>query len=128
MPPALHPKSTQTLSLFTTTLVLGFGVVTLPHVFPCPVDHKRRVFADGDTPERRRKRRIADSGTTTESKEPLTASDRDSDMFTQEPSKRECPVPKPSGYLGQLLGFGSKTNQRETAVQVETTAQSSVKS
>ena len=36
MPPALHPRSAATTSLFTGTLLVSFAVVALPHLFPCP--------------------------------------------------------------------------------------------
>jgi cytochrome c oxidase assembly factor 2 len=36
-----------------------------------------------------------------------------------EVGKRECPVPKPSGLVGQLLGFEKKEGERLPAVKVE---------
>jgi cytochrome c oxidase assembly factor 2 len=117
MPPILHPKSPQTLSLFTTTLVLAFGVVTLPHVFPCPVDHRRKMYTDGETPERRRRRKMAESGSTI-SDDSSSAASQHSDISARDPSKRECPVPKPTGLIGQLFGFKETLEKQET-VKVE---------
>jgi cytochrome c oxidase assembly factor 2 len=117
MPPILHPKSPQTLSLFTTTLALAFGVVTLPHVFPCPVDHRRKMYADGETPERRRMRKMANAGSTASDNSASDATQH-TDIFARDPSKRECPVPKPTGLIGQLLGFRESSAQREN-VKVE---------
>jgi cytochrome c oxidase assembly factor 2 len=119
MPPALHPKSTQTLSLFTTTLVLGFGVVTLPHIFPCPVDHRRRMHADGKAPERRRRKPSEiDAVDSSAGNVSTDAKNDSSNLFAREPSSRECPVPKPNGFIGQILGF--KTSPKpETIVKVE---------
>jgi len=62
MPPALHPKSVSTASLFTTTALLAFLVVGAPHLLPCP--RARRTLADdgeetgGDGREKRRRRRV----------------------------------------------------------------------
>merc|ERR1711981_1183111 len=60
MPPALHPRSSMTLSLFTSTLAISFLVVGLPHLIPCPV--QPQAYADDGTPiPRRRRRREVDS-------------------------------------------------------------------
>jgi cytochrome c oxidase assembly factor 2 len=116
MPPALHPKSTQTLSLFTTTLVLGFTVVTLPHIFPCPVDHRRKVYADGEHPERRRRRRAVEAEQIIPNE---SRSEDDSLMYAKDESKRECPVPKPTGLIGRVLGFKDTNRDPNTVVTVE---------
>jgi cytochrome c oxidase assembly factor 2 len=112
MPSALHPRSRTTLSLFTSTLVLSFAVVALPHIIPCPVPHKTRVYADGEVPttengkRRRRKSSSADS-------EDRSGSSR------EKPSARECPVPKPSGLIGQVLGFRATEKREYPLVRVE---------
>jgi cytochrome c oxidase assembly factor 2 len=46
MPPALHPKSFTTASLFTSTAVLAFLVVGAPHILPCPAP-KQQYTDDG---------------------------------------------------------------------------------
>ncbi|EME89220.1 uncharacterized protein MYCFIDRAFT_103452, partial [Pseudocercospora fijiensis CIRAD86] len=99
----LHPRSRTTGTLFTTTLAISFAVVALPHLLPCPVD--RRQFADSyETPDgrivRRKKRRCAqDPAEGTENVEST------SDGLADARPQRECPVPKPGGIVGQIMGF-----------------------
>lgn len=108
MPPPLHPKSIQTTSLFGTTLLLSFLVVGLPHVIPCPVD--RRQFADGQMPEydsdgnRIRRRRIRRPEESNAKYGTATAVDEMREATTKK-KPRECPVPKPGGLVGHVLGF-----------------------
>jgi cytochrome c oxidase assembly factor 2 len=90
----------MTSSLFATTVIVSFFVVAIPHVLPCPAP--RVSFADGelsDASGRRRRRRRpgpadAKDGETT-----------DDDAGISMRTKRECPVPKPGGVVGELLGF-----------------------
>jgi cytochrome c oxidase assembly factor 2 len=109
MPPALHPRSGMTLSLFTTTLALSFAVVGLPHILPCPVPHNKRIYADGQGPPRRRKKTPQDGEVTALNAENHT------DMG------RECPVPKPGGLVGKVLGFEQKQREegQPTIVRIE---------
>ncbi|KAK0643583.1 hypothetical protein B0T16DRAFT_459712 [Cercophora newfieldiana] len=106
-PPHLHPRSRMTSSLFATTVIASFFVVALPHVLPCPAP-PRAVYADGEMPDgttRRRRRRRPE---TTEDGivQFGAAKDGDDDSAAKaEASKRECPVPKPTGMLGDLFGF-----------------------
>merc|ERR1711881_573212 len=86
MPPALHPRSSMTLSLF---------VVGLPHLIPCPV--QPQAYADAGTPiPRRRRRREVDS----------EGENGEANVMRDQPvsRERECPVPKPTGLVGQILG------------------------
>ncbi|RPA82741.1 hypothetical protein BJ508DRAFT_413905 [Ascobolus immersus RN42] len=55
----MHPRSFFTTSLFTTTALLSFAVVSIPHVLPCPapkvvmteaVDKKDDVVATKECP------------------------------------------------------------------------------
>ncbi|KAH0611972.1 uncharacterized protein H6S33_010024 [Morchella sextelata] len=80
MPPAMHPKSFSTASLFTSTAVLAFLVVAAPHILPCP--------ATG--PER------AESAST-----PATLL-----QDKQRKKRRKCPLPRPTpgGLIGEVLG------------------------
>ncbi|KAF1993315.1 hypothetical protein P154DRAFT_77887 [Amniculicola lignicola CBS 123094] len=117
MPPHLHPRSRMTTSLFTTTLAISFLVVAAPHILPCPVDN--RAFADSANPDamtgqRRRRRKVSPS-------EEPTCNDvlneermRREDMLRGK--KRECPVPKPGGLIGQVLGL---KNEGESEGEVE---------
>ena len=157
MPPALHPRSRQTFSLFTTTLAVSFLVVGLPHILPCPVPHT--AFADGDNPSeaqnfRQRRKREDDhtiDGTRTRQQhqqhqrdlQPRTRQQQTRLLKSQsfdrlnsgdnggsEPEleaqgeksgvssdscvqrRRECPVPKPGGLIGQVMGFRENENQK----------------
>lgn len=106
----------MTSSLFATTMIASFFVVTLPHILPCPAP--RVTYADGEivrdeNGRRRRRRRQL-------SQEPevqdgvvqfnnLTEEDLVNSERTK--SKRECPVPKPGGKVGELLGFKKSTSE-----------------
>lgn len=66
MPPALHPKSLSTASLFTTTAIIAFLTVGAPHILPCPAGAGKTLAedekgtgagADGRCPVPRRRRR-----------------------------------------------------------------------
>ncbi|KAL6898255.1 hypothetical protein GGI43DRAFT_89371 [Trichoderma evansii] len=107
MTPHLHPRSRMTSSIFATTLIASFFVVALPHLLPCPVP--RTKYADGEiiVDENGRRKRWR-------SREAIVAKDglvqfnqtTDNDFEqAEERAKRECPVPKPGGMLGEWLGF-----------------------
>lgn len=109
MPPHLHPRSRTTSSLFATAVAASFLVVGLPHVLPCPVP--RAKYADGevvvDGRGRRRRWRSTEA--------PEAAADgvvRFGGPSGDEPApatrRRECPVPKPGGFLGEWLGFAPR--------------------
>ncbi|KAK1759418.1 hypothetical protein QBC47DRAFT_105855 [Echria macrotheca] len=106
-PPHLHPRSRMTSSLFATTLIASFFVVALPHVLPCPAP--RAVYADGEMPDgtkRRRRRRPENPEPSDGIVEFNSTSESDAENMAQAgQSKRECPVPKPTGRIGELLGF-----------------------
>lgn len=115
MPPALHPRSSLTLSLFTSTLAVSFLVVGLPHLVPCPV--QPHSYADDGTPRPRRRRRKVEDGA-------ADANQTNSEVLTTdlESRSRECPVPKPGGLVGQMLGLkaqGEAETERPT-VRIET--------
>ncbi|GAB7343274.1 hypothetical protein MBLNU457_1330t1 [Dothideomycetes sp. NU457] len=107
----LHPRSRSTLSLFTGCLAVSFLVVGMPHIFPCPVD--RRQFADsGPDSSKRRRRRVP--------KENEDGSNTAEDMIDDSEARakaRACPVPKPNGLLGQIMGF-KEDKDRDGAVVV----------
>ena len=110
MPPALHPRSNMTMSLFTGTLAVSFLVVGIPHLVPCPVPPQS--YADDGTPLPRRRRRKSD------------LDDEDYaqlDALIQEniKQKRQCPVPKPGGLIGQLLGMGKGEEAERPLVRVQ---------
>lgn len=124
MPPHLHPRSRSTTGLFAGTLLASLLVVGLPHIFPCPAP--RRTFADSEmiitadgqqVPRMRRRRRkdIDSDSDIPRSNHPTSSGAVDDEVSTffqmeEEAQKlahvsRECPVPKPKGVLGELLGF-----------------------
>lgn len=118
MPPLLHPRSRMTSSLFATTVVASFFVVALPHVLPCPVP--RTKFADGevmvdDHGRRKRWRRIdASESKSPESKSGIVQFSQpagDGSRDTTGRARRECPVPKPGGMLGEWLGFRPRDDE-----------------
>ena len=85
-------------------------VVGLPHVLPCPAP--RVVYADGELPDgtqRRRRRRKPEStdGVDEVIHVPSKLGDIESSRIDR--AKRECPVPKPGGVVGELLGFHKST-------------------
>ncbi|KAF2103557.1 hypothetical protein NA57DRAFT_72533 [Rhizodiscina lignyota] len=108
MPSHLHPRSRWTMSLFTTTLMISFLVVSIPHILPCPVP--RRAFADGD--EGRKRRRKTDGQENSEGQSEAQY------MQEHRRKERECPVPKPGGLVGQIMGFEAKISERPV-VKVE---------
>ncbi|EEP80411.1 predicted protein [Uncinocarpus reesii 1704] len=122
MPPHLHPRSRSTTSLFTATLLASFLIVGLPHLFPCPAP--RRTLADSDMitgPDgqqriRRRRRKQTEEVDASSKESPFEPSRQLDDAAAEfrhmdEEAKRlrkvgrECPVPKPKGIVGQMLGF-----------------------
>jgi cytochrome c oxidase assembly factor 2 len=118
----LHPRSRLTSSLFATTLFASFFVVVLPHALPCPAP--RVVYADGNgdadvssdgdgIPVKRRRRRKVVVESTSEQRKQGDGADIDQlRQLERIPRtvKRECPVPKPSGLVGEILGFKNKDN------------------
>lgn len=138
MPPHLHPRSTATSTLFAGTLLASFIVVGIPHVFPCPrprqgyADTEPQVDAEGRL-IRRKRRKDHDDEKSVEgaNRRPESKDDRkgsnladEAMLFRQlqaeaeqlEREARACPVPKPKGLLGQLLGLQEKKgNVRQEA-------------
>ena len=137
MPPILHPRSRSTSSLFAATMVASFVIVGLPHIFPCPAprrtlaDSQVEITADGQEIIRPRRRRrtpeIPQADEMQHGKEiaaikagPTQFADSSADEvanFLQMEAEaeslarigRECPVPKPRGIVGQLLGLDRKS-------------------
>lgn len=141
MPPILHPRSRSTSSLFAATMVASFVIVGLPHIFPCPAprrtlaDSQVEITSDGQQimrPRRRRKNpdtlqqddlQFTKEGAAAKGAAPQfadSAADEVSTFLQMEAEAeslarigRECPVPKPRGIVGQLLGFSN--NNKDTA-------------
>ncbi|KAK5129322.1 hypothetical protein LTR08_003602 [Meristemomyces frigidus] len=120
----LHPSSRTTGTLFTGTLAVCFLVVALPHLLPCPVD--RRQFAetiempDGTVRRRRRKTQhvgVAAVDTPLENEGAVLALAED--RRSEAKPKRECPVPKPGGLVGKVMGFEQRGRERPTEVVLQ---------
>lgn len=120
MTPHLHPRSRLTTSLFGTTLLVSFLVVGMPHIVPCPAP--RVKFADSDfeiMEDGRRKRRrrttedfIDESSEADREKQiPLHISEEEKVMMRKK--AHECPVPKPPGIIGRVLGLKSEDSGEE---------------
>ncbi|KAI2618838.1 hypothetical protein GGR54DRAFT_144815 [Hypoxylon sp. NC1633] len=129
MPPHLHPRSRMTSSLFATTVAASFFVVALPHILPCPAP--RVAYADSEkSPDgtKRRRRRKPDPAIVKDGIVQFESSSEDFERIAAETGsrnaaavaatrarrERECPVPKPRGVIGELMGFNkSKTEGEE---------------
>ena len=112
----LHPKSGATSTLFTTTLAVSFLVVAIPHLLPCPVD--RRQFADSietSNGQMKRRRRRKESS----SEEEQSGNCPEAVTTAGGKRERECPVPKPTGFVGQMMGFDKKEKDRPVEVIVK---------
>jgi cytochrome c oxidase assembly factor 2 len=109
----LHPRSRTTGTLFTTTLAISFLVVGLPHILPCPVD--RRQYADTvEMPDGtiRRRRKKQPQLTANEEDTVETVARETVPIMAEARPDRECPVPKPGGLLGRVMGFEQKEKQQ----------------
>lgn len=133
MPPILHPRSRQTASLFSATLLASFFVVGLPHILPCPVDPRASNdasdnFSGEQGAQRRRRRRrclpedqmamrqIA-AGEEPSAVAASTVNPEDGAAGFDTPARRrECPVPKPRGLVGQFLGFEEQERIRRPVI------------
>lgn len=103
------------MSLFSGCLAICFAVVAAPHVLPCPVDKTQlndSPPADGEPRRRRRRKQAAPS--------PDSDLQNDNDMSQLDRPKRECPVPKPSGLIGQVMGFKPQEQRQNPTVIIQT--------
>lgn len=110
----------MTSSLFAATVFASFFVVGLPHILPCPAP--RVKYADGEMPPegKRRRRRRPEVTETPEGNIVDFGSSSEDDGFRVARAKRECPVPKPGGAVGELLGF-KKTTESSSGPSPEQT-------
>lgn len=120
MPPILHPRSKSTSTLFTATLAVCFLVVGAPHLLPCPVNPRQYADTiegpDGQPMKRRRRRKQVTEG---EEVETVSATQLASEQVMAESKKRECPVPKPGGLVGQIMGFKEQDRERPSQILVK---------
>ena len=127
MTPHLHPRSRLTTSLFGTTLLVSFVVVGMPHIIPCPAP--RVKFADSDFEitedgrRRRRRQRPAESDCDSDSDENTGKSTTDllkEEAAMMRKESHECPVPKPTGLIGEVLGFKKDKTETASMPRIET--------
>lgn len=83
MPPAMHPKSFSTASLFTTTAVLSFLVVAAPHILPCPATGSERAES---------------------------TSTQTTHLQEKQRKKKQIPRIVPGGLVGEVLGKKDTAN------------------
>lgn len=137
MPPHLHPRSRSTTSLFAATLLASFFVVGVPHIFPCPAprrtlaDSEMMITADGQQVQRiRRKRRkfedAPDQLGTIAGQTPQVVDEEVSTFLQMEEEAermakvgRECPVPKPGGIIGEILGCRNSRNEEQGGSRIQ---------
>jgi len=88
--------------------MVSFLVVATPHLLPCPVDP--RILADSADPDalsgeprRRRRRKVPRDETHNNAMSEERRKANDADEWAR--PKRECPLPKPGGLIGQVLGL-----------------------
>jgi len=87
----------------------------MPHILPCPAP--RIEYADvGMTEDGRRRRRrrqpTSDENFDVREEKSGTVGTADEEALLARKA-HHCPVPKPTGLIGQVLGFGSDKRDRE---------------
>ncbi|QDS73161.1 hypothetical protein FKW77_002100 [Venturia effusa] len=112
MPPHLHPRSFLTTSLFGATLAVSFTVVGLPHLLPCPVPRSYADSQDPNAPNQRRKKRRKQQADGDGEAEGRISRDVEGNNGFEIAKARECPVPKPGGLIGTVLGFQKEKTER----------------
>lgn len=112
MPPHLHPRSFLTTTLFGTTLAVSFLVVGVPHLLPCPVPNSYADSQDPDTPNQRRRRRRKPQANSDGEAQGRIAGELEGNEGFETRGGRECPVPKPGGLIGTVLGFEREKTEK----------------
>ncbi|KAL9126024.1 MAG: hypothetical protein Q9217_004860 [Psora testacea] len=120
MTPHLHPRSRLTSTLFGTTFLVSFLVVGMPHILPCPAPRVRfaegefEALEDGRTRRRgRNKKYPVEDGIDSETT--ITSGDLSEEQKAVLLKKaHKCPVPKPGGLIGNVLGFEKTEAEQET--------------
>lgn len=98
------------------TVAVSFFVVALPHMLPCPAP--RVKYADSETSQdgtRRKRRRKPEPTEVKDGLAQFGSSNDDFERINKATMKRECPVPKPGGVIGGLMGFsrtGTNTSEQ----------------
>ncbi|TQS37730.1 hypothetical protein Golomagni_01785 [Golovinomyces magnicellulatus] len=104
----LHPRSRLTTSLFATTLFASIFVVVLPHILPCPAPRRVAFTDDGGCGSRIQ----VPSTNQVRQKNSINGEIQASTTETMKKGTQnlECPIPKPRGFFGDLLGFKSSVS------------------
>ena len=90
--------------------MVSFLVVAMPHIVPCPVPRMKLADEDLELLEdgRSRRRKNIHTGDNTEEPDESLKKGQLSNLEEQRAAMRrkahECPVPKPGGPIGRLLG------------------------
>jgi cytochrome c oxidase assembly factor 2 len=128
--------------LFAGTLLASFIVVGIPHVFPCPRPAKRS-YADTQIQTDENGEAVEANNREVSREEQVRANQKvstptrsrtmedEAALFQQlkeeaellEKQARECPVPKPSGWVGRVLGFEGPTKSADAAAKTSTTSE-----
>ena len=98
--------------------MVSFLVVAAPHLFPCPVDPRTLTdSADPTGQNRKRRRRRSPEDETCNN---VMSSERRRKQLIEEKlaAKRECPVPKPGGLIGQVLGVQNEEEDKEERLSI----------
>ncbi|KAI4227361.1 MAG: hypothetical protein L6R40_008215 [Gallowayella cf. fulva] len=120
----------MTTSLFGTTLLVSFLVVGMPHILPCPAPRTQladyEITEDGKQRRRRRPspKQRGSAEYDTASQEEAVTPEQATATEEQEALRRkahECPVPKPGGRIGEILGFSGEDEKtkRKPELQIE---------
>ena len=128
MTPHLHPRSRLTTSLFGTTLLVSFLVVGMPHILPCPAPRVKFADAEFEVTEegkQRRRRRPTETpkalGSNGEGELASSPGISEEEQIMMKKQSHECPVPKPGGLIGEVLGFGKgETHEKPPRPRIET--------
>lgn len=104
--------------------MVSFLVVAMPHIVPCPVprmklaDEESELLEDGRSRRRKKNRGPDETGAPDESLGNGQLSSLEEQRAAMRRKAHECPVPKPGGPIGRLLGVtpGSSEVQRPNTV------------
>lgn len=92
----------------------------MPHIVPCPAPRVKYADSDIEVMEdgrRRRRRRTTDApidesfGAERAAQTSLYISEKEKDRMRKK--AHECPVPKPPGVIGRILGFNVEDREEE---------------
>ena len=92
------------MSLFATTLAVSFLVVGMPHLLPCPAPRSNYADAPGTEDGQGRKQRTKPDNTNGQAESGQHLGHVDEALLLRKKA-HECPVPKPGGLIGEVLGF-----------------------